>query len=252
MESTNLKGAIAEAEVAAAAVRLGVPVYAPVSEHGRSDLALEIAGRLWRVQCKWGRLGPGGDVIVIRVAGSRWSGGRHLHRTYDEHEIDLLGVYCDDLDQCYLLPVSMVAGKHYQHLRLSPPLNRQRACITLADDYAFEGAVAQLGERCRGTAEVRGSSPLSSTESPAMVTVGANAIRDHFGFWLDRAASGTEILVTRHGRPLVRLSPANPDAEHRPLRTDRSGGGRSGRKGEIQRRLAVQDLASAGRGGQAS
>jgi prevent-host-death family protein len=58
-------------------------------------------------------------------------------------------------------------------------------------------------------AEVVGSSPTSSTspQDPA-TTVGANAFRDRFGDWLDRAAGGEEVLVTRRGRPIVRLSAA--------------------------------------------
>ncbi|MBV9917859.1 MAG: hypothetical protein JO153_15245 [Solirubrobacterales bacterium] len=53
MDTPNVKGNVAELEIAAAAVRLGIPVLKPLSEHGRCDLALEIAGKLWRVQCKW-------------------------------------------------------------------------------------------------------------------------------------------------------------------------------------------------------
>ncbi len=48
-------------------------------------------------------------------------------------------------------------------LRLAPPRSNQRACINLANDFDFIGAVAQLGERVAGSHEVRGSSPLSST-----------------------------------------------------------------------------------------
>ena len=52
--------------------------------------------------------------------------------TYREDEIDLLAVYCGELEQCYLLPVALIAGKFGIHLRLEPSLNAQRACITLA------------------------------------------------------------------------------------------------------------------------
>jgi hypothetical protein len=58
--------------------------------------------------------------------------------------------------------MSVVAGKTYIHLRLTPARNNQRTGVTMAADYEF-GAVAQLGERRHGMAEVRGSSPLSST-----------------------------------------------------------------------------------------
>ncbi|MFL5865472.1 MAG: type II toxin-antitoxin system Phd/YefM family antitoxin [Thermoleophilaceae bacterium] len=38
--------------------------------------------------------------------------------------------------------------------------------------------------------------------------VGAHQFRNHFGFYMERAAAGEEVLVTRRGRPTVRLSPA--------------------------------------------
>jgi prevent-host-death family protein len=117
-------------------------------------------------------------------------------------------VYCGELDRCFLIPVNVAAGQHQLHLRLTPPRNGQRACITLADDFAFEGAVAQLGERRHGMAEVRGSIPLSSTPPHEPVTVGVNAFRDGLGVWMDRVAAGEEVILTRHGRPKIRLSPA--------------------------------------------
>jgi prevent-host-death family protein len=42
-------------------------------------------------------------------------------------------------------------------------------------------------------------------------TVGAHEFRNHFGYHLDRAAAGEELLVTRRGRPYARLSPAAPE-----------------------------------------
>jgi prevent-host-death family protein len=41
----------------------------------------------------------------------------------------------------------------------------------------------------------------------AVEEVGAHQFRNHFGFYLERAAGGTEILVNRRGRPHVRLCP---------------------------------------------
>jgi prevent-host-death family protein len=203
----NAKGAIAEVEIAAAAVRLGVTVFTPVVEHGRTDLVLGIGGRLWRVQCKWGRLHPSGDVIVVRTGGYRLTTRGARRTTYGADEVDLFGIYCGELARCFLVPISLVAGKHELRLRLTPARNSQRSCITLADDFSFDGAIAQLGERLRGTQEVAGSSPASSTPSEP-VTVGVNAFRDGLGSWLDRVAAGEEVVLTRHGRPRVRLLPA--------------------------------------------
>jgi hypothetical protein len=76
----------------------------------------------------------------------------------------------------------------------------------MADRYQL-GAVAQLGERRSGRPKVVGSSPISSTPSPgADIVVGAHAFRERFGYWMQLAAAGTDIVVTRHGTTRVRLT----------------------------------------------
>jgi hypothetical protein len=92
----------------------------------------------------------------------------------------------------------------------TPPRNNQRACINLAEEFAFEGAVAQLGEHSAGSRKVRGSIPLSSTSSPpdpelTPTTVGSDPFRDRLGYWMDRVAAGDEVVVTRNGKPRLRL-----------------------------------------------
>ena len=71
MADANIKGNVAELEIATAAARLGIPVLKPLSEHARCDLAFEIGRRLWRVQCKWGRVARGGDVVIVTTSGCR-------------------------------------------------------------------------------------------------------------------------------------------------------------------------------------
>jgi prevent-host-death family protein len=93
-------------------------------------------------------------------------------------------------------------------LRVMPPLNAQRACINLAADFEFPGAIAQLGERSAGSRKVGGSNPPSSTSS--QTAVGCHEFRNHFGYYLERAAAGDEILIRRHGRPYARLVPVQP------------------------------------------
>ena len=210
MLDTNVKGNVAELEIAAAAARLGIPVLKPVTEHARCDLAFEIGSRLWRVQCKWGRLASDGDVVIVRTCGSRHAPRGYVRTAYSEGEVDLFAVYCDALDRCFLLSDAVVAGRYEVHLRLKPPRNFQQACINLADNFDFEGAIAQLGERVNGIHEVAGSSPASSTGSDLSPTVvGANPFRDKLGYWMDRAASGEHILITRRGRPRICLTPVS-------------------------------------------
>jgi prevent-host-death family protein len=207
--STNRKGAIAETKIVAAATELGIPVLRPVQEHGRYDLAFEIHDRILRVQCKWGGLDADGAVIRVNLTSSWCTPTGYEYRHYEEGEIDLVAVYCGELDRCYLLPHELLVGRGGIWLRLTPPKNAQRACVNLASAFAFQGAVAQLEERLAGSQQVRGSSPLSSTpDAPTVVRTGSNEFRNHFGYYLERAAAGAEIHISRHGRPFARLLPA--------------------------------------------
>ena len=167
MLTPSRKGAIAETAFAAHATRLGFEVYRPVAEGGRCDLIVD-TGRLLRVQCKWGRYLD--SVIYVHLTTSRRTNNGYKITTYAAHEIDAIGVYCAALDSCYLLPISLADGRRALQLRLKPSKNNQRALVNWASDYDL-GAIAQLGERCRGTAEVVGSSPTSSTSEATAAAV---------------------------------------------------------------------------------
>jgi prevent-host-death family protein len=206
--TSNRKGAIAEMKIAAAATEIGVPVLRPMTEHGRYDLGFEIGDRILRVQCKWGRLEDDGSVIKVALQSTCLTPAGYVRSSYTPDEIDLVAVYCQPIDRCYLLPGGLACGRTSIYLRVVPPRNSQRACINLASDYEFSGAVAQLEERCHGMAEARGSSPLSSTPIPSAVDVGCHEFRNHFGYYLERAAGGEEIRISRRGRPYARLVPA--------------------------------------------
>ena len=92
-------------------------------------------------------------------------------------------------------------------MRLTPPRNSQRAAIHFASAHDL-GAIAQLGERVAGSDEGVGSSPTGSTSADASITeVGAHEFRNHFGYYMERAAAGDEILIRRHGKPYARLGP---------------------------------------------
>jgi prevent-host-death family protein len=208
--TSNDKGNIAEMAIALEATKLGIEVLKPVAEHGRYDLAFDLGHRIFRVQCKSAR--RDGDVIRVSLVSSWHTPGGYVRNRYGADEIDLVAAHCHERGTNYLFPFDLVAeGKSSIQLRLSPPKNCQRAAIHYAAEYELAGAVAQLGERCHGMAEVRGSSPLSSTSlSASDVVVGAHEFRNHSGYWMERAAAGDEILITRRGRRYARLGPPDP------------------------------------------
>ena len=165
--TTTDKGGIAEAAITHHAALLGVVVSRPMTEGRRYDLVLDIEHRLLRLQCKWGALR--GDVVSAFTRTSRHTPGGYVRTTYSVEEVDAIGIYCEPLNRCFLVPIEEVAGQSHLHLRLAPARNNQRALVRMAEDYDLAkmitryGAVAQLGERRAGSAKVRGSSPLSST-----------------------------------------------------------------------------------------
>lgn len=167
--TTDQKGAIAELAIQLAATKLGIEVYRPVAEGGRYDMIFDLADRLVRVQCKWAT--RKGEVVVVMCQSGRRSADGFVRRPYTAAEIDAIAAYNLELDRCFLIPIARVEGRPSIALRLSPCLNNQRRRINWADDFDLAatlspqpGAVAQLGERCHGMAEVRGSIPLGSIQ----------------------------------------------------------------------------------------
>jgi hypothetical protein len=162
MLTSSRKGAIAEAVIAAEAMKMGLDVYRPVAEGGRYDLIIHAGNRLLRTQCKWAACRE--TVVVVRVRTCRLTPRGYVRSTYSSEEIDGVAAYCQELDECYWLPIEEFDGQGHVHLRLSPARNGQRAGLKWAADYPL-GAIAQLGERVTGSHEVGGSNPPSSTSN---------------------------------------------------------------------------------------
>ena len=216
MLTTDQKGNIAEQAVALAATRLGLDVYRPVGEGGRYDLIIDTGPRLLRVQCKWARRRE--EFVLLRLRSNRRTAAGLTSRCYTPEEIDAFAVYCPDVEQCYLIPMERVGDRRQIHLRLSEARNGQRGAVEWARDFEFStvdwstlGAVAQMARAFGWQPKGRGfESPqlhCSEYDSTASETVGANEFRKRFGYYLDRVIRGGEILVTRRGKPYVRVSP---------------------------------------------
>ena len=166
VESPNVKGNVAELAIAKAAAELGLPVYGPLTEHSRYDLVIEISGRLLRVQCKWARLIREKSVIYVQVGGNRSTPNGYVRSVYTREEVDIIGVYCNELDRCYLVPIEIAEGQYALHLRVEPAKNGQRAGVREAAKFEFAGAVAQLARASGWQPEGRGFESLQLHSPP--------------------------------------------------------------------------------------
>jgi prevent-host-death family protein len=210
----NLRGTIGEMAIALEAVQLGVEVFKPLSEHSRCDLVFGLGERLYRVQCKSAR--RSGEVLEVKLVSSRHTPAGYVRNRYSASEIDLVAAHCHELGTNYLVPFERIEhGKTGIHLRLSPPRNGQRAAVHFAASYELAGAVAQLGRAPVWHTGGRGfeSHQLHSPDPPSQHQVGAHEFRNHFGYWMERAAAGDEILITRRGRRYARLGPPDPQLD---------------------------------------
>ena len=167
MLTTDQKGSIAETAIVAAATKLGIGVFKPLTDGERYDLIFDLRPRLVRVQCKWA--GRRDDIIVVRCVSARRARDGLRHRVYTAEEIDAFAAYCAEIDECYFLPIELFPYRHAVQLRLGPTRNNQHLGINWAKDFEFAarlratGAVAQLGERLNGIQKAAGSSPAGST-----------------------------------------------------------------------------------------
>ena len=166
--TTDQKGAIAEAAIAFEAMKLGLGVFRPMGDE-RYDLIFDTRPKLLRVQCKWAA--RHGDVIVVRCYSCRRAREGMRKKVYSRDEVDAIAAYCHELHRCFLFSAESFHLKSHFQLRLAPTRNNQRRGINWADDFDFaatlgaqNGAIAQLGERLRGTQEVAGSSPAGSID----------------------------------------------------------------------------------------
>ena len=150
MLTTDQKGAAAELAIASRAAELGIGVWSAHTVE-RCDLIFDLRPQLIRVQCKWASRYD--EVVVVRCRRHRRNREGVIERLYSSDEIDAFAAYCADVNECYLLPIHLFAGRGTIWLRLGPARNNQSRGINWAKDYEFAaklgapGAIAQLGER---------------------------------------------------------------------------------------------------------
>lgn len=136
------------------AAQMGETILFPFGDCERYDIAFDRDGRLFRVQCKTGRLRDG--VIVFRTVSQHWS--RKSWKQYDEKQIDAVGVFCHELDRAYLVPVSYVSGRSECSLRIGIPKRREWKNVKLASEFELQPDVKLIvpDSEVRTTAELEG------------------------------------------------------------------------------------------------
>jgi hypothetical protein len=136
MRDTSLTGEVCRTQIIAALTLLGRTVLTPMGDFQRYDLGIDLRtpdGRFLRVQCKSGRLRKGAVVFYPTSVDSRSKPGTCIRKGY-AGEVDYFGVYCPELNKCYLVPIGHTTSNECS-LRVEPPKNGQKTRIRWAANY---------------------------------------------------------------------------------------------------------------------
>lgn len=132
MKDTKAKGDVSEACVVAALVKKGKVVLKPLGDRQRYDLVIDDNGRFIRVQVKTAK--KYGETLVFRNRSIVRVRGKYEQRFYSG-EVEFFGVYCPEVDACYLVPAEECARGGGTCLRLGPTKNKQRSNVKFASQF---------------------------------------------------------------------------------------------------------------------
>lgn len=135
--NTVRKSDIAEQAVSLDLLKRDFQVALPFSTSCDWDLLLVRPGETFcveRIQVKYAEAKKG--VIPVRARTHSNTSAKQTSRAYTSADIDWMGVYCPDVNQCYYVPASVLDdGKEILHLRLYPSQNNQVQGIRWAHEY---------------------------------------------------------------------------------------------------------------------
>jgi hypothetical protein len=97
-------------------------------------LVIDDGRRLWRVQCKTGRLREGAVRFPTCSSFAHHANPKFTQRDY-LGQIDAFGVYCPETTAVYLIPIGDVQLRRQGALRVDLPRNNQQRKIRFASDY---------------------------------------------------------------------------------------------------------------------
>jgi len=102
----------------------------PFGDNQRYDMILDEDGKLYRCQCKTGRLLRGSVVFAV-CSNNWWSGENHTYHG----QIDFFLVYCPQNGKFYRVPIG-ICGKKEMSLRVES-LGTKRQVRHRAADFEF-------------------------------------------------------------------------------------------------------------------
>ena len=140
MLTCKQKGISTELQCLAAFSKLGIQTLIPYGDYARYDIAIDINGTFYRIQCKTAKQYDDG-VYKISCRSTAANHSRALSRSYTNKEIDFFATIIED--KCYLIPVDE-CGVNEKTLRFIYPQVKTKVGVSLATVYELETQIAKL------------------------------------------------------------------------------------------------------------
>ncbi len=128
-------GELSTARILSRLLDCGYWVSLPFGDNLRYDLIADDRQRLWRVQCKTGKLDKGSIAFPVSSSANH----RGLGRRHYLGEVDAFGVFCPQTEEIYFVPVAAIADcRREVRLRVLPARNGQSSRIRPATEFALQ------------------------------------------------------------------------------------------------------------------
>jgi hypothetical protein len=127
-KETHLKGLLGETELTLRLLKNGWNLYKPLDQNSRIDLLAEKRGKFKRIQVKY--CTPYKGCLRIELEHPMRNTG-----PYSENEVDEIGVYDAENQNCYLIPLKDILPRGEIWLRVSSLVKKQERNINWAKKY---------------------------------------------------------------------------------------------------------------------
>ena len=107
---TKLKADIAESAVTTELLKRGFRVLHPVGDRLAYDLAIDLQGKLIRIQVKSAWFDKRANCYTVDARRTKTNRRRMLRKRYDSFDFDFAIVYLADLNVFYVMPISVFSS----------------------------------------------------------------------------------------------------------------------------------------------
>ncbi len=141
--NTKAKGNKAESVILSEFIKNNIPTLLPFGDNEKYDLVIELDGQFKSVQVKYGSFKNGAICVDLR---HRIGVKRIKYETYFG-KVDLIAIWCEELDQSFLLTSDVFGKKTKMKLRVTnPQINVPLNNIMWAENYRFEKIISRVDQ----------------------------------------------------------------------------------------------------------